>query len=195
MTGPETPPGSPHDDLAVAPGCGGSARKAALAVGAVLLGLVIVLGIAVSSREDSAGDSGSALLGQRVPEVTGQDVITGARFDIQQTRGQWLVVNFFGTWCPGCLVEHPELVSFERWADSSDVQMLSLVVNEPGERAAAFFAEEGGNWHVVPDGRASIDFAVAQLPETFVVRPDGTVVAHFRGSVTEAQLRSVIPVP
>ena len=73
--------------------------------------------------------------------------------------------------------------------------MVSLVVNEPEERAAEFFAEEGGTWNVVPDGRASVDFAVAQLPETFIVSPDGTVVAHFRGSVTEAQLRSVIPIP
>ena len=174
---------------------GGSARKIALAVGAVLLGLVIVLAIAVTTRDDGDGTTGSALLGQRVPAVSGVDVITGAEFDIQQTRGRWVIVNFFGTWCPGCLVEHPELVSFERWADTTDVEMLSLVVNEPGERAASFFAEEGGSWHVVPDGRASIDFAVAQLPETFVVSPDGTVVAHFQGSVTEAQLRGVIPIP
>ena len=174
---------------------GGSARKTALAVGAVLLGLVIVLAIAVTTRDDGDGTTGSALLGQRVPAVSGVDVITGAEFDIQQTRGRWVIVNFFGSWCPGCLVEHPELVSFERWADTTDVEMLSLVVNEPGERAASFFAEEGGSWHVVPDGRASIDFAVAQLPETFVVSPDGTVVAHFQGSVTEAQLRGVIPIP
>lgn len=170
----------------------GPARKAAIGVGVVFLGLLIVLAIGVNGRDDVA-DGRSFLLGERVPVIAGTDVLTGDEFDIQQVRGQWTVVNFFGTWCPGCLVEHPELVSFESWADANGVAMVSLVVGEPGERAAAFFAEEGGTWNVVLDGRASIDFGVAQLPETFIVAPDGTVVAHLTGSVTEAQLRSSIP--
>ncbi len=170
----------------------GSARRIALGVGAVLAGLVLVLGLAVATRGDDDGTA-SGLLGQRVPAIAGDDVLSGAPFDIDQTRGQWVVVNFFGTWCPGCLVEHPELVSFEQWAEPRGVEMVSVVVNDPPERAAEFFRNEGGTWNVVMDQRTSIDFGVAQLPETFLISPDGTVVAHWTGSITEANLRAELP--
>jgi thioredoxin-like negative regulator of GroEL len=41
---------------------------------------------------------------------------------------------------------------------------------------------------VDPGGKIALDFGVRGPPETFFVAPDGTVVAHFDGPMTNAAL-------
>ena len=57
----------------------------------------------------------------------------------------------------------------------------------------AFFLARGGDWPIIRDdeGTINVDFGVAQVPETFVVSPDGVVVLRWAGpidAVTLAQL-------
>ncbi len=57
-----------------------------------------------------------------------------------------------------------------------------------------FFAERGGDWPVIIDGGdgAALDYGVKKLPESFVVAPDGTVVAKVNGGVTADELERLI---
>lgn len=169
---------------------GHGARWAALAVGAVLLVLVAVL--ATSRTLDSQGIS-NKLLGQPVPPVVG-DTIDGGRFDIDEHRGKWVVVNYFATWCVPCQQEHPELVEFaERHAAANDVEVVSVAFSDEPDRIREFFAANGGDWAVIADdeNRTALKFGVTGVPESYVVSPDGIVVAKFNG-VTADGLDAVI---
>ncbi|MDZ7732306.1 MAG: cytochrome c-type biogenesis protein CcmH [Acidimicrobiia bacterium] len=66
-----------------------------VAVGVVVLLLVGVL----ATRETGDTTETSPLLGELVPPVAGE-TIDGASYDIDEHRGEWVVVNFFATWCP-----------------------------------------------------------------------------------------------
>ena len=58
----------------------------------------------------------------------------------------------------------------------------------------AFFDEHGGTWPVIDDPENSIGVAygVAQVPETFVISPNGTVVQRFAGPVSRSALEELI---
>jgi hypothetical protein len=43
-----------------------------------------------------------------------------------------------------------------------------------------------------PENRIGVSYGIAQVPETFIVSPDGIVVSHFPGEITEAMLDEVI---
>lgn len=178
-----------------------TARTAAMAVGMVLVALIALL--AVSGGEDD--DGGSPLVGTRVPDLRGVTLDVNGRgienFDIDQWRGSWVVVNFFATWCPPCVAEHDDLVAVSEWgaadgpgpsAVRAETKVVSVVFNDTEEQVGAFFTRRGGDWPVVNNAQAAVDFRVAQVPESFVVAPDGTVLSHLRGEITADELVGII---
>ncbi|MCP4227128.1 MAG: TlpA family protein disulfide reductase [Actinomycetia bacterium] len=163
-------------------------RWTALVVGAAVVALIGVLAFGSNDRLNPDNQ----LLGQRVPEVSGTS-LAGGTYDIDNARGKWVVVNFFATWCTGCINEHPELVAFDQWAtETGQAEVVSIVFNDPPEVVAAFFAENGGDWPVLDDPALPVAFQVAQIPETFIVAPSGHVVRHIRGEVDAETLITFI---
>lgn len=170
-------------------------RRTAVVVAGVLavlaLGFVWVLGSSEAGTDRAAQ---SPLLGKAAPALAGT-TLDGEQFDIADHRGQWVVVNVFATWCGPCRQEHPELVAFdEKHRAAGDVALVSVLFDDRPTTARRFFEANGGEWPVVVDADARIatDYGVAQVPETYVVAPDGQVVAKLIGGVTLDGLDGVI---
>lgn len=167
-----------------------TARWVAIGVGMVLLAFIAVLATRKSVDERAVS---SALIGKPVPALTGT-TLTGETFDIDAQRGRWVVVNFFATWCVPCQVEHPELVRFtEEHRGDGLVQVVSVAFQDDPSVIRRFFAERGGSWPVVvgDTGPIALSFGVTGVPESYVVSPDGIVVAKFLG-VRADQLDAVM---
>lgn len=167
------------------------ARNIAIAVAVVVAALVIVLATRPNSGERARQ---SELFGQLAPAVEGT-TLDGDEVSIDQFRGRWVVLNFFASWCTPCIREHPELVRFDdAHRDAGDAVLLSVTFNDATDDAQAFFDERGGEWPVIDDqaNAFGVAYGVAQLPETFVIAPDGTVVYRFAGEVTRAAIEEVI---
>ena len=166
---------------------------------AVIAAVVAVLAVAfvalLATRKPASTDStAAAVVGELAPPLTGVG-LDGAPFDLDKQRGQWVLVNFFATWCPPCVQEHPELVKFASDRAGS-AQVVSVAYGDTPERVRSFFADNGGDWPVLTDSAtseaASLDYGVVKLPESFLVDPEGTVVAKLNGGATAAQLDELI---
>ncbi len=156
----------------------------------LLLGSLVLL-FATSSGDNDSPSSGR-LIGKAAPEITAATT-AGQQFSLSGTQGKWALVNFFATWCPPCVAEHPELVAFsERNPDS--VEVVSVAFDEPSGVISDFFETHGGDWPVLASdtGGTVIDYGVVKLPESFLITPEGTVVKKYSGGVTAAGLESDI---
>ena len=158
-------------------------------VGVALLGLVVLFATSPSGEEKV--DS-SPLVGNVAPALVGTD-LEGEQFDLDDHRGQWVLVNFFATWCPPCVQEHPELVELSERTDGQ-LQVVSVTYDDSAEQVAEFFDERGGEWPVLTGGvdRAPLDYGVKKLPESFLVDPSGTVAVKLNGAITAAQIDELI---
>ena len=58
----------------------------------------------------------------------------------------------------------------------------------------AFFDKREGDWPVVrdDDGGINVSFGVAQVPETFIIDPDGVVRMRWAGPIDAETLASLV---
>lgn len=162
-----------------------------LAVAVVMVGLFVVL--ASSSR---GGDTVSSyLIGKPAPAAVGT-TLDGEPFDLSRRKGSWVVLNFFDPTCVPCVNEHPELVAFDEAenARSDGAELYTIINKGSDESVRQFFDDNGGDWPVVsdPPGSISVAFGVAQVPETWIIDPNGIVRERMAGEVTAEFLGSYL---
>jgi len=164
----------------------------ALGVAVVLAILVVVFAQAKSGARDTAA---TPLLDQPAPAVRAT-TIDGKPFDLSQRKGSWVVLNFFGTWCPPCVQEHPELLRFATaQAQQADgAELITVVNNDSVQNVKDFFAKNGGDWPVLqdPNGEVYVSFGVSKVPETWIVDPNGYVRFRSIATVTADGLAAVL---
>ncbi len=99
-------------------------------------------------------------------------------------RGNISLVNIWATWCPNCLVEHPELM---RISSEEDIPLIGVNYNDESAAARAWLKRYGNPYafSIVDDeGRLAIDLGVYGAPETFIVDSNGVIRYRHVGPVT-----------
>ncbi len=161
-----------------------SAGAAALVLGAVLVMLV----------GDEAESSGGHLLDRPAPAFD-LPTLDGGRISDTDLAGRAYVVNFWNSWCVPCRQEHPELAQFyERHRDEPDFAMVGIVRDDTEDAVREYVDAEGVEWTVAldPGSRAALAFGTTGQPETFVIGPDGVVMALEIGPVTAGGLERML---
>jgi cytochrome c biogenesis protein CcmG/thiol:disulfide interchange protein DsbE len=162
-----------------------------VAVFVVLAGLFLAQ---LTSGRNPA-DLPSALLNKPVPAfnlapleglMTDGKPVPG--FSNEDLKGRVTIVNVFASWCAPCRQEHPLLVEL---AKDPSVRLMGINQKDNPDNARRFLGALGNPYSAVgvdPNGRASIDWGVYGVPETFIIGPDGTIRHKQIGPLTPEAL-------
>jgi len=110
-------------------------------------------------------------------------------------RGQWIVVNFFASWCRPCAVEAPLLNRLQRRLAGRGT-IVGVAWNDASGDTRDFVREHGVGYPIVRDVDRGFGDAydVKGVPETFLLDPRGRVVALNRSELTSRWIaRTVDP--
>ncbi len=192
---PSGPVGPTTDRSTVGPRPDGrgrhTARWVAVAVLVVAAGLVAVLATRPSATTVEAK---SPLLGHVAPPVGGSTV-DGTRFQLPRAPGRYVVLNFFASWCTPCRIETPDLVAFQfQHQQQGDASVVSVVFNDTTAAARQYQAGVGVTWPTLADqdGALALAYGVRENPTSYVIAPNGRVVATVLGGSTAAGLNHII---
>lgn len=159
----------------------------ALFLGVGFLAVVAVIALQLLRNNATPPTSGPA------PDFT-MTLYDGSEFALSDYRGQWVVVNFWGSWCGPCRDEAPELQSAWEKYQNSGVMIVGVGFRDV-ESAAREFLEDFGITY--PNGnddglRITARYAVTGAPETYIVDPEGNVQAFMIGPLPVGWLDSTL---
>ena len=115
----------------------------------------------------------------------------------KNTRGKYLVVNFWATWCTPCLKEIPALVKFYN-ENSGHVEILGLDFEPVDLPVIDDFTERFSiNYPLVLfDKNNETEFTnfgeIVGMPTTLIYSPEGELLQTFMGEITIEDLEKFI---
>ena len=168
-----------------------TARWAAIGVLIIGAGLIAVL---ATRPPATVTEVQSPLVGNPAPSISSV-TLGGARFTLPNAPGKYMVVNFFASWCEPCQTEGPNFVQFQfEHQQAGDASMLSVVFDDTQSAARSYQSSLGATWPTLadPGGKLALSFGVRAPPSTYVIAPDGRVVAYIIAPVTAADLDQII---
>ena len=130
-----------------------------------------------------------------LPALEGSGLAGFADSDLRM--GKVTLVNVFASWCVPCRDEHPVLIELTKRPElaRAGVRLVGLAYKDEPGNSLKFLREMGNPYALVGadrSGRVGIDWGVYGVPETFVVKGDGTIAYKFIGPLSPEALRDVL---
>jgi cytochrome c biogenesis protein CcmG/thiol:disulfide interchange protein DsbE len=162
------------------------------------LALAVLFVLRLQSGDHSALPS--PLIGQPAPAFKLGPLPGGDRpglTDADLRQGKTTVINFFASWCGPCRVEHPTLmkISADQALKAMGVRLVAINYKDDPANALQLLSADGNPFAAIGEdlnGRVGIDWGTTGVPETFIVRGDGTIAFKYTGPITERALQETI---
>jgi len=154
-----------------------------------VLAVVGLLGFGLLSK----GSSGLQV-GDEPPATTLPRLESRGEVSLADYRGEWVLVNFWASWCDPCREEAPELETFQRAHGGDDFTVLGIDTQDLSDDGRRFVEEYGLSYPQLHDGdgTAADDWGTTGVPENYLIGPDGKVRLVYRGPITESDLEEEV---
>lgn len=167
------------------------ATRRAVLQGTCSLALVLGVGWLIVMRAAAGEADASADVlraGQPAPDFT-VETLTASPFTLSAVRGQPVWISFWGSWCPPCRAELPD-IEVVRAGAGDRLKFIAVDMDESRADVAAYMSSENYDFPVGidPTGEVSNRYRVVGLPTHVFVAADGTVAEVRVGGMSRSEM-------
>ncbi|MGN6416490.1 MAG: redoxin domain-containing protein [Pseudobacter sp.] len=139
-------------------------------------------------------------IGGKAPLFSMQDT-SGKMVDLADFRGQYVLVDFWASWCGPCRAENPHVVKAFKKFSSRNFTILGVSLDKENGKEAWLkaIADDKLRWTHVSDlkfwkNEAAKLYLVSSIPSNFLIDPNGVIVARdLRGEKLSETLDKLLP--
>ena len=110
-------------------------------------------------------------------------------FELKELQGNYVLVDFWGSWCPPCREDNPNIVKLydefngKTFTDAKGFEVVSIAIETKKERCLAAIEKDGLRWpyHIVLLDRFKSEiaktFGVREIPTKYLLSPSGEILS------------------
>jgi len=128
--------------------------------------------------------AGTTSLGSVAPPFTQNDV-NGKSVRLSDFRGQYVLLDFWASWCNPCRTENPKVVRAYQQFKDKNFTVLGVSLDQQSGKAAwlAAIKKDGLTWTHVSDlnywdNAVAKQYGIKSIPQNFLIDPRGKIIGR-----------------
>jgi thiol-disulfide isomerase/thioredoxin len=137
------------------------------------------------------------VVGAKFPDFNEKD-LSGRPMSIANDKGRVVLVDFWATWCPVCLIELPNTLEVYEKYHGKGFDIIGVSLDEDQPTLESFIKEKGMAWPQYFDGKKwdnklAMKYGVEAAPTTYLLDGTGKIIAeNLRGPALEAAVANAL---
>lgn len=121
-------------------------------------------------------------IGDKAPSFSLSNIKNEKR-TLRDYKGKVLYIDFWASWCKACKRSFPWMNRIQDQYGGSKFQVIAINLDQDKESSADFIKEYGGDLEILidPKGVTPEAFSVVEMPSSYLVDTDGSIVAVHQG--------------
>ena len=139
----------------------------------------------------------SVQIGTKALEFT-QLSSTGEKISFDSFKGQYVLIDFWASWCGPCRKEHPYLIKAHDEYASKNFTIISVSLDSDRYAWIRAIEKDGITWTQLSDLRgqqneAALRYGVQAIPANFLISPAGIIIdKDIKGQVLNDKLKKLL---
>src|SRR5262245_15527519 len=115
----------------------------------------------------------------------------GTPIRLSDYKGRVVLLNFWATWCHGCVLEIPWFIEFQERYKDSGLSVIGVSMDEGWKPVKTFLAGKDVNYPVAIDNKGLAKlYGLSAMPMTLLIDRSGEIAASYIGVVDKGACES-----
>ena len=122
---------------------------------------------------------GKTKKGALAPIVSTDETLNGMKFSLSSLQGNYVLLDFWGSWCGPCMAELPKLKQLEKQIENRNFKIVGINSGDSDQRWRETVKDQELNWiHIrsTETNNLLVPYNVNFFPTKFLISPEGTIL-------------------
>ena len=123
----------------------------------------------------------------------GEDIASGTKISLENYKGKYVLLDFWGEWCKPCIEELPNLKELYSKTDRTKFEMIGIAAYSTYEGIKKLIDQHGIAWPQISSDAIVATYGINVFPTTILLDIDGVVIAkNLGGNRLEEKILNLI---